>query len=297
MRAAFQARRAPVRAGYEVPERIVRAVAAMVEDALVEDLSPESWQAVARALDYGSMQLVEDLILGEGFVRLWSDRFVRALGGSYEAIANDELRRVRSGVRVALYEKAKKKPVDSTLNRFPRVPHSDAFIRQQAASLVVRVTRDQRQAIREQLVARYSRERRPETLVKDLKNIIGLDPRRAKALRRFEDQLREKKTKDVASKVERYRKELLQNRAVTIARTESSAIENEAKRAAWAIAVDEGVLPIDAEQEWVANADACPACEDRDGDRVAVGDLFPGGLAGPPAHPSCYCGLVLRSFK
>ncbi len=295
----FKARPAPKRGGYKVPASTVAALARTIQEALVDDLSPDSWQAVVRALEYGSMQLVEDLIVGSGesLTRAWSDRFVLALGGAYETIANAELAKTRSGMRVVLFQKAKwKSPIDPTRNRFTSVPHNDTFIRQQAASLIVRVSRDQRQAIREQLMARYSRERRPETLIRDLKLTVGLDPRRTRALRNYEDKLRESGAKNVAAMVDRYRKDLLQSRAETIARTESSAIENRAKQEAWSIAADEGAIPSDAEQEWVAHEDACPTCDELDGMRVAVGDTFPGGLAGPPAHPSCFCGLVLRSF-
>lgn len=270
--------------------------------ALVDDLSPDSWAAVARALRYGSMQLVEDLIVGTGdsLTRAWSDRLVAVVRDAYESAANAELARVKSGMRLTLANVSKaKRKVDSGKNRFVDVPHSDAFIRQRSADLVVRVSQDQRQAIREQLLARYNKDRRPETLVRDLKQVAGLDPRRAKALRNFEDNLRASPgARDVAAQVERYRKELLQNRAETIARTESATIENQAKFEAWDVAMDEGALPTDAEYEWVASADACPTCEELDGERVPVGEAFPssGGPALPPLHPNCYCTLVLRSF-
>lgn len=281
---------------------LVRRMKNMLFDALVDDLSPDSWAAVARALRYGSMQLVEDLIVGTGdsLTRAWSDRLVAVVRDAYEHAANTELARVKSGMRLTLANVSKaKRKVDSGKNRFVDVPHSDVFIRQRSADLVVRVSHDQRQAIREQLLARYNKDRRPETLVRDLKQVVGLDPRRVKALRNFEDKLRATPgARDVAAQVERYRKELLQNRAETIARTESATIENQAKFEAWDIAMDEGALPTDAEYEWVASADACPTCEELDGERVPVGEAFPssGGPALPPLHPNCYCTLVLRSF-
>ncbi|MCC6808705.1 MAG: hypothetical protein IT381_14870 [Deltaproteobacteria bacterium] len=290
---------------------LVARMKSMLAAALVDDLSPESWSAVARALKYGSTQLVEDLIVGTGesLTRAWGERFVAAVRDAYEHAANTELARVKSGVRIFLSKaapdrlmergeamRAERKP--GKTNRFTGVPHSDEFIRRQAASLVVRVSRDQRQAIRESLLARYSKERRPETLVRDLKQTIGLDPRRAKALRNFEDQLRASGSKNVVTQVERYRKELLQNRAETIARTESAVVEGQAKFEAWNIAVDEGAVPVDAEMEWVSSADACGACAFLDGERVPVGDAFPSsiGPALPPLHPNCGCTLVLRSF-
>jgi hypothetical protein len=196
-------------------------------------------------------------------------------------------------------EPPKPKKPPRTKNRFPGVPHSDEFIRERAASLVVQVSRDQRQAIRDAIQTRYTRERRPETLVRDLRNTVGLDPRRARALRTFEDKLRESGAKNVSAQVDRYREKLLQNRAETIARTESVAVENQARMEAWDIAMDAGELPADAEQEWVSTGEACPRCQELDGVRVPVGEAFPSSLgpALPPLHPNCYCTCHQRSMS
>jgi hypothetical protein len=181
------------------------------------------------------------------------------------------------------------------------VPHSDEFIRTRAADLVVRVSREQRTAIRETILERYTREKKPETLVRDLRSIVGLDPRRARALRSFEKELRAKGAKNVASQVERYKQTLLRNRAETIARTESVSIENAARVEAWDIADDAGDLGENAEMEWVSTGEACPRCQEMDGQRAAVGEEFSstseGSIAYPPLHPNCYCVVVLRSFK
>ncbi len=296
--------RRPSAPGHRTPAATIARLAAGLREALVEDLSPESWHAVIAAISRGELWIVENIMLGtaeESLAPAWADRFVAALGGTYTESANAELARVGVRMRVELYqkalEKAAKKPKRSK-NRFPGVPHSDEFIRQHAADLVVRVSREQRQAIREQIAARYNNERRPETLVRDLRNVVGLDPRRARALRTFEDKLRENGARSVSEQVERYRNTLLQNRAETIARTESVAVENQARMEAWDIALDAGELPHDAEQEWVSTGDACPLCDELDGMRVPVGEAFPSshGPALPPLHPNCYCVITLRSF-
>jgi hypothetical protein len=268
---------------------------------LVNDLSPESWRAVIAALERGDLLAVENLMLGDerAMSEAWGERFVQAFGGTYTQAANAELARVGAGMSIELYRKADK-PKRSK-NRFPGVPHNDDFIRSQAAALVVSVSRDQRQAIRETLLARYNRRVRLETTVRDLRNVVGLDPRRARALRTFEDQLRTAGARGVDAQVQRYKTELVRNRAETIARTESVAIENQARIEAWDIAIDSGALPSDAEQEWVSSSDPCQWCQAMDGQRVPVGEAFQseryGEVFQPPLHPNCLCLVVLRSFK
>ncbi len=275
--------------------------------ALTHDLDPSDWQKVIAHIERGDMLGVENAILGSNHTadhlnNAWSDRFVRALSNTYTGIANHQLRRVGTRMSLELYQKGEvsKAPAKSK-NRFPGVPHNDSFIRGKAAKLVVSVSRDQRQAIREALLARFNRRTHPETLVRDLKNTIGLDPRRARALRNFEDQLREQKVKNVDAQVERYKAELVQSRAQTIARTETVSIETEAKQQAWSIAMDAGDVPEEAEQEWVSSSDPCPDCQAMDGQRVPVGEPFQsekyGPVNGPGLHPNCVCDVILRSFK
>jgi hypothetical protein len=120
-------------------------------------------------------------------------------------------------------------------------------------------------------------------------------------LRNFENDARERGVKNLDAQVERYREQLIRDRAETIARTESVAIENQAKLEAWDIAANAGDIPADSEQEWVTSADCCDDCGELDGQRVGIGEEFTstkyGAVAAPPLHPRCYCMLVLRSFK
>ncbi len=272
--------------------------------ALVRDLAPDSWQEVIRALDRGDLLAVENLIVGgaydaAGIAETWGEQFVSALGSTYTDAANTELARIGARMKLELYRKAAKPKGKN--NRFPGVPHSDDFIRTQAASLVTRVTNDQRLAIREALLSRYSSTKRPEVLVRDLRNTIGLDARRARALRSFEDNLRANDVRNVDQQVARYKDELVRNRAETIARTESVTIENQARLEAWDIGIETGAIPESAEQEWVSSSDPCQYCQAMDGQRVPVGDTFSsdryGEVSQPPLHPNCLCLVVLRSFK
>lgn len=274
---------------------VIASLARRLGRALEAEFSPEKWIEVVRAIDQRRIGDIEALLVPEderALAEAWGERFVEALGGAYVDAANGELRRSGARMELDLYRKAKRK------NRFPGVPHDDGFIRRQAAALVVRASRDQRQAIREALIERYNNEKRPESLVRDIRRTIGLDPRRARALRNFEDKLVESGARNVDAQVERYRRRLLQSRAETIARTESVAIEGEAKREAWEIAVDSGALPPTTEKEWVTSGDPCPDCAAMDGQRVPVGEDFVsvryGRVSREGLHPSCLCTVVLR---
>lgn len=283
-----------------------RRLTADIRTALEEDFAPERWADVVRALEHNDFAGVERAILGDKGAphAAWIDLFVRSLGGVYESAANDELARVGSGVRLELFEKAaKRRDKAPAANRYPKVPHSDAFIREKAAALVTRVTEDQRDAIRQTLITRFNNERRPESLVRDLKNVVGLDSRRAQALNNFENKLRESEAKPsiVNSQVARYRERLLQDRAETISRTESTDIEAEARHEAWDIARDAGDIPDTSEVEWVSSGDPCPFCEEMDGQRVDLGESFQspqyGEVDHPPLHPRCRCLTLLRTFR
>jgi SPP1 gp7 family putative phage head morphogenesis protein len=93
-----------------------------------------------------------------------------------------------------------------------------------------------------------------------------------------------------------------ESRAETIARTETMAASNGGQRAAWAQAVDDGLLNGDEEEEWITTPDdrTCPVCQPMDGERKPLGGKFNVDgeqIDGPPAHPRCRCttGLVLRN--
>lgn len=80
------------------------------------------------------------------------------------------------------------------------------------------------------------------------------------------------------------------DRADVIARTETMAAANEGQRDAWDQAVEDGLLPEDARRVWIATSDACPICEELDGQETTLDGEYPDdGGDGPPAHPNCRC--------
>lgn len=84
-------------------------------------------------------------------------------------------------------------------------------------------------------------------------------------------------------------------RADMIARTETMTAANEGNREAWDQALEAGLLPEDAKKVWIATSDACPECDELDGEEVGLNeDYSSDGGDGPPLHPNCRCteGIV-----
>lgn len=80
--------------------------------------------------------------------------------------------------------------------------------------------------------------------------------------------------------------EMSVSRALTIASTEMN-------RAMSAATLDKlEALEIEYKQ-WILDADPCPICEENaEASPIPVGDDFPSGDDGPPAHPNCRCAVT-----
>ncbi len=83
-------------------------------------------------------------------------------------------------------------------------------------------------------------------------------------------------------------------RAEMIARTEVMDAANEGLAQSWSQAQEEGLLPADAKKEWIATSDACPECEEVDGEVVPIDDDFSVG-DDPPLHPNCRCTMGIAA--
>jgi len=97
-----------------------------------------------------------------------------------------------------------------------------------------------------------------------------------------------------------YRGQLINSRALTIARTEIIASQNTGQLISWLQASDNGVLDLNqAQKEWVTGPDGwvgiavCEVCIELGGQRVPVLSVFSNGEATPPAHPNCRCNMNL----
>jgi len=138
----------------------------------------------------------------------------------------------------------------------------------------------------------------PKAQAKLIKDHIGLHPRQLRALETFEEGLEGMEETARVKAVEKYRKRLLRQRAMTISLTEGHRAANEGYRAANRDAVKRGILdPDEWEREWLGTPDSrmCSICAGIVGARADLpsGDFDRGGGRGPPRHPRCRCCEII----
>lgn len=75
------------------------------------------------------------------------------------------------------------------------------------------------------------------------------------------------------------------SRALTIARTETSAAYSQGSIAAYKAS---GVV---SQTEWLIGPDSCSECQALSGAKADLGAEFAPGVTGPPLHPNCTCAL------
>ena len=199
-------------------------------------------------------------------------------------------------------------------------PAAISWAKNHSAVLVKDITDAQVEAIRNIIAKGQAGEYTVEAAGRQIRNVVGLDPRRAGALAKFDASLAERVARMTAQgatpakvskalarseqAVDRYRSKLLASRAETIARTESISAAVEGQLQAWNQGVAHGKITATALKRWITTPDdrRCKTiCRPMNGVKVPVGQDFstPAGMRkGPPAHPNCRCALgLLRGPK
>lgn len=292
----------PVAPGYKVDARTVariadvwRAVSYLWMDA---DALVEMRNALQRNDRNGAINAVPNLrnphdTRAKEKARKLVDILVERLKPVFAASANAEYKRVGAMLRVA---KAKK----NERNRYVEVPHDMDFIREEAARLVVDITDEQLQNLREVIAMRFDPNVRPENIMRDIKWTVGLDPRSLRAVFNRQAKMREAGATEakIIQETERYSNKLHQLRAERIARTETVAIESQARQTAWEVARSDGTIPKTAVKEWVASNNACDDCKELDGQTIPIDGAWHskkyGRVKRGPLHPQCECMQVLN---
>lgn len=175
------------------------------------------------------------------------------------------------------------------------------WARAHAAALVV-ATQEIKAQIRKLVVASQAGGIPPAVLMRQIRDVIGLDPRRMNALERFERGLREQELSEavVAKRAARYAQALRQQRAWTIARTETIGALAKGQLSLWDQAAAQGFLSrAEFGKVWIATNDdlICDECEELADEVVGLDEEFSSGDDAPPAHSNCRCAIGLAPLE
>ena len=176
-----------------------------------------------------------------------------------------------------------------------------AWAAEHAAELVVAEAAMKR-AIRRLVQRSQAGKMTVDELAKKLKDIIGLDERRAAALDNFEAGLREEGLSEsvIEARVIRRAEALRRDRAWTIARTETNRALVGGQIETWKQAFRKGLLDkTKMGKLWIVTDDdaLCDECEELDGEVVGIDEEFSSGDDGPPLHPNCRCAVGLAPLE
>jgi hypothetical protein len=184
------------------------------------------------------------------------------------------------------------------------------YTRNTLPKLIRHITESTRESVRQALVRGFVEQRTPQEMAKEIKKVIGLTPKQAQSVNRFEAKARSKLIRDGATELEasnradkmgeRYGERVLSRRAQLIARTETIRINAQGQRAAWGAASAEGALAPGVKRQWIAGMTdrTCEGCvELADSDPVDLDQPFESSYFGlvmdPPSHPACRCTVSL----
>jgi len=178
-------------------------------------------------------------------------------------------------------------------------PHAIQYARTEVGSMIRDITETTMEGIQAVIGNAIEVGVPPRVAAVQIRSMIGLTEQQTNWAMNYENRLLDVGAVDIDTKVQRYADRLLRQRALTISRSESLRAVNAGQQAAWNSAVDQGLLPADVEQQWIASHNACKQiCFPMDGQTAPLNGVFTTGdgrrIKKPPeTHPSCRCTIAL----
>ena len=182
------------------------------------------------------------------------------------------------------------------------LPASVPWLAQYAGTQIVQITRTTQQAIRATLRTEFAAGTSTQRLAQTIKAEIGLTPRQTQTVERLRSRLQEQgvPVREAQRQVANAGHKGVQQRALTIARTEAMDAANAGQQELWRQAVRNGyMVPEEWQRQWLTAQDerVCPICAPMNGQRRGLEEPFMTGsglsILFPTAHPNCRCTLVL----
>ena len=189
--------------------------------------------------------------------------------------------------------------VKSSLHFDWRNPAIRYWVKNRTGELIVGIQSDTQKVVQRAVMRSFTHALTPRQVAEEIKNSIGLYPRQQDALVNYRSGLQQNKTLTpdrVDTLVDKYSDRLLDQRAMTIARTETRFATNQGQLDVWSEAANQGLVNRNtAKKIYIVDGNPCDICEPMDGIAVPLEEQFttPEGEAvdGPPIHPNCMCGL------
>lgn len=207
--------------------------------------------------------------------------------------------------KIPNWASANPQPIQFNLSFDKTNPNSLAYAARRAGQLVVSIDDLTREAIRKIIIDSFNEQIDVRRTAVRIKNIIGLHPKWAEAVRKFENRELDRLIKagiKEAQAIERaqksataYADRLKSARAKTIARTEIQIAQNEGRMEGYRQADEAGYIDPATMKMWITAPDerTCDICAPLNGEVVPWLGTFSIGLEKPIVHPNCRCTFVL----
>jgi len=184
-------------------------------------------------------------------------------------------------------------------------PNSLAFAASRAGQLITSIDELTRLAVRKIITDAFNEQIDYLQTARRIKNIVGLHPRWAEAVTKFERAeiarlikagLKETTARARAqASASKYADRLQGARAKMIARTEIQIAQNQGRYEGWKQASAEGLVDPASQKMWITAKDerTCDICAPLDGEIVPWNGVFSVGIEAPIVHPNCRCAMVI----
>ena len=181
-------------------------------------------------------------------------------------------------------------------------PRIRDYVGKRTGQLVVNIQQDTQRVIQNAVARSFTEALTPREVAGIIRGSIGLYPQQETALYNYRKGLVAEGTYTDAridSLVSAYEDRLLNQRSMTIARTETRLATNVGQQSVWEQASQSGFLPPKTTRVWIVDGNPCDVCLPMDGVETGLYEpwiLSTGDAVMVPSesHPNCMCGMELK---
>lgn len=174
------------------------------------------------------------------------------------------------------------------------------YVGTRTGDLIQNVTEDLQTNVQNAVAVGMTNNLSPRQVAGLIRDNLPLNNRQQRSFEKYRDGLAatELPKGRQAELCERYRDALTDERATTIARTETQMAIAAGQRASWNEAQRQGLIGYNSQKRWVTEVDPCAICKPMNGVMVGVNEMFtlPNGASvySAPGHVNCRCSCALQ---